>query len=487
MKIAIIGNAGSGKSTLGLILHKILGIPLYHLDQYQWQPGWQKTDLEEFKQLHDQLCDKSEWIIEGCATRFFEYRINKADIVIFLDMPRYLCLYRVFKRAFTHFGHVFFSSAKGCRESFPSFDFLNYIVWRFPRKKKPEILELMNTYKDQKQLFIVKNQTEFTNLIQKFETTTQDIIMSSQETSKSIEITATLATEFIAEQFPQWAHLEVSPVALSGIDNRTFRLGEELLVRLPSAEQYAEQVQKEQTWLPLLTPHISVAIPNPLALGKPSKEYPWHWSIYRWIEGQSANTISFDEGSLSEIAADLAQFLNELHKIDAADGPVPGPHNFWRGGNLSVYDTETRSALKELQNVIDTDAATAVWEKALSSTWRNNPVWIHGDLSSGNILIKDGKLIGVIDFGCMGIGDPACDLVIAWTLLTNKSRKTFKSHVGLDPETWARARGWALWKALITLASLKDKTSEAALKNKQIIDEIINETSYENDPSPDSQ
>ncbi|OIO58847.1 MAG: acetyltransferase [Verrucomicrobia bacterium CG_4_10_14_3_um_filter_43_23] len=290
-----------------------------------------------------------------------------------------------------------------------------------------------------------------------------------------IKITLSLVTELIAEQFPQWAHLPIRPVASGGIDNITFRLGEGMLIRIPSAEGYVAQVQKEQKWLPVLAPHLSLHIPEPLAMGQPSKHYPWNWSIYRWIEGASANMLCVDNLHLERLALDLAQFLNELHTIDLTDGPSPGAHNYYRGAHPSVYDTETRSAIKELQGIIDSCAATAVWEKAINSTWDKKPVWIQGDFSSGNILIKEGRLIAVIDFGCMGVGDPACDLVIAWTLLKGASRQIFKSHVQLDSDTWTRARGWALWKALITLVSLKGKADPEATRQKQIIHDIVAE------------
>lgn len=266
------------------------------------------------------------------------------------------------------------------------------------------------------------------------------------QTSTKLEITESLVTALIAEQFPQWAHLPIRPVELSGWDNRTFRLGEEMSIRLPSAEEYAPKVQIEQKWLPLLAPHLSLSIPKPLALGQPSKNYPWHWSIYQWIEGESANVLHIDDSHLALIASDLAQFLNELHKIDTRGGPLPGPHNFYRGESPVVYNAETKSAIAQLQNFIDVDAATAVWEKSISSR-NKNPVWFHGDVSAGNILIKDNQLVAVIDFGGMGVGDPAYDLVIAWTFLKNESRKIFRTHLSLDSDTWARARGWALWKA----------------------------------------
>lgn len=300
----------------------------------------------------------------------------------------------------------------------------------------------------------------------------------SSQTSDKPEITLSLVIDLISEQFPQWAHLPIRPVKLSGWDNRTFHLGEEMSIRLPSAEGYAPQVQKEQKWLPGLASHLSFPIPELLAIGQPSKNYPWNWSVYRWIEGENADVLHADD--LQQFASQLAQFLNELYKIDATGGPLAGAHNYYRGGSPSVYDGETRSAIAQLQDFIDVDTVTNVWEKALSSKWSNSPVWIHGDFSVENILVKDGRLAAVIDFGCMGVGDPACDLVIAWTFLTRESRKIFRSHLGLDPDTWARARGWALWKSLITLAPLVDKTCSKALKKQQVIDEILDEHELEN-------
>lgn len=168
MKIAIIGNCGSGKSQLALQLHKILKIPLYHLDQYYWKPGWQRPDTMDFVYAHRELCGQPAWIIEGIATRIFEYRIAHADMVIFLDIPTYICLYRVLKRASTHFGKVYFSSAPGCQERGPRWEFLKFI-WRFNKDKRPRIRELMEHYKNGRQVFIVKNNKELEALLKKFE------------------------------------------------------------------------------------------------------------------------------------------------------------------------------------------------------------------------------------------------------------------------------------------------------------------------------
>ncbi len=289
------------------------------------------------------------------------------------------------------------------------------------------------------------------------------------------EITLSLAKKLINTQFPQWSHLPISPVAYSGWDNRTFHLGKDMSIRLPSSEEYASQPEKEQRWLPLLAKHLPLPIPEPIALGNPSKEYPWNWSVYKWIEGDSANTLIIDDLDLQYIAFQLAQFLNELHKIDITDAPQSGLHNFYRGSHPSKYDTETRLSITQLKNIIDVEMTTAVWNRAMSSTWSDNHVWIHGDFSSGNFLINKRKVTAVIDFGCMSVGDPACDLVIAWTFFFGENRKVFQSNLNLDSNTWARARGWALWKACFELKKLKDKKSFDAEKQKKIIFDVINE------------
>lgn len=294
------------------------------------------------------------------------------------------------------------------------------------------------------------------------------------------DVSVSLIKNLIFEQFSQWKNLPIKEVEVQGWDNRTFRLGSEMLIRMPSAECYAVKVEKEQKWLPILAKHLSIKIPEPIAMGKPSKDYPWNWSIYKWIEGKSANTLNVNEKDLENIAKQVAQFLNELHKIDTAGAPSPGKHNFYRGGDLSVYDKETRSAIEKLKTFISAENVLKVWEKALGSAWNKNPIWIHGDLSAGNILIQNNRLVGIIDFGGTAVGDPACDLVIAWTFLKNKSRKIFKANVNLDNDTWTRARGWALWKAVITLDSLKDKTSLEAFEQKNIIEEIISKHELDN-------
>jgi aminoglycoside phosphotransferase (APT) family kinase protein len=279
-------------------------------------------------------------------------------------------------------------------------------------------------------------------------------------------ITPALVKCLLRSEFPHWADLPVSNVELDGWDNTTFRLGDAMSVRLPSAEAYVPQVNKEHRWLPVLAEHLPLAVPQPLARGKPGCGYPRPWSIYRWLEGQPATLEGIAD--LTEFAVRLAGFLGTLYSIDPTEGPPAGPHSFFRGGPLSTYDEETRFAIAELADEINAKAATAVWEKALAAEWKGPSVWVHGDVAPSNLLVVDGRLDAVIDFGCCAVGDPACDTVIAWTFLFGRSRAAFQAHLPVDELTWTRGRGWALWKALITQAEARrqnpHETDQAGLK-----------------------
>ena len=285
------------------------------------------------------------------------------------------------------------------------------------------------------------------------------------------DIDAALASRLVSTQFPQWANLPIRPVKLSGWDNRTFRLGDQMSVRLPSALGYAAQVEKEQVWLPKLTPHLPLPIPKPLAVGAPAHGYPLRWSIYEWLEGDNATRERIDD--LSEFATSLAHFLNTLYRLDTAGGPPAGEHSFFRGSPLIVYDADIRNAVATLGQKIDTEAVIQVWEAALSATWHGPPVWFHGDVSSANLLVREGRLAAVIDFGCSGVGDPACDLTIAWTFLAGESREAFRAALRVDDRAWARGRGWTLWKALITLAETVGGDPVEAQKAEHVVREVL--------------
>ena len=295
--------------------------------------------------------------------------------------------------------------------------------------------------------------------------------MTGNPRSGGVRIDAALVRRLIAAQFPPWADLPVRPVEAGGWDNRTFRLGPRMTARLPSAEPYALQVEKEHRWLPKLAPLLPLPIPVPLAKGAPAGGYPWQWSVYRWLEGEPASVGGIAD--LRRFATDLAEFLNALRRSDPTGGPPPGRHNFFRGGPLTVYDAETRQAIAALEGRVDTGAASAVWQAALGAKWDGSPVWFHGDVAAGNLLIEDGRLGAVIDFGTSGVGDPACDLAIAWTLFGGESRDAFRAAMGLDDATWARGRGWTLWKALITLAEHIDTDPSQAAGARRVIDEVL--------------
>jgi aminoglycoside phosphotransferase (APT) family kinase protein len=284
---------------------------------------------------------------------------------------------------------------------------------------------------------------------------------------RKADITPGLVARLIAEQFPQWSGLPVQPVALDGWDNTTFRLGDALSVRLPSADAYVEGVEKEHRWLPVLAPQLPLPIPEPVAKGAPGCGFPRPWSVYRWIEGEPAAAAPIPD--LPRFAADLTAFLAALYAIDPAGGPRPGAHNFHRGGPLTVYDDQTQAALADLRGHIDTGLAAEVWQAANEAPRDGPPVWFHGDAQPGNLLVRDGRLSAVIDFGTSGVGDPACDTTIAWTFFTGESRRVFKERLLADAATWARGRGWAIWKAMIVLVgALREDPADAAFTTRVI-------------------
>jgi aminoglycoside phosphotransferase (APT) family kinase protein len=285
-------------------------------------------------------------------------------------------------------------------------------------------------------------------------------------------IDAKLVARLIEAQFPDWAGLPIEPIVPGGWDNISFRLGDDMTVRLPRMERYAQQPEKEHVWLPRLAPALPVPIPQPLALGEPGEGFPWPWSVRGWIKGETASADRVAD--LGQFAAGLGAVLAALERIDPAEGPPPGQHNFFRGGPVSTYDAETRQAIEALADRIDARAAKAIWDAALGSEWNGEPVWVHGDVSADNLLVSDGVLCGVIDFGCCAVGDPACDLVIAWTFFDDESRAAFRDAVGLDDGAWTRARGWALWKALITLAGVGKSPREIAVST-HVVDALTAE------------
>jgi aminoglycoside phosphotransferase (APT) family kinase protein len=291
--------------------------------------------------------------------------------------------------------------------------------------------------------------------------------------AKILNITSSLARKLIDEQFPEYSHLPITPVAKQGHDNRTYRLGDELLIRMPTDESYALKVPKEQELLPQLAPHLSINIPVPVKMGSPSKDYEFPFSIYRWLEGTSVNLLMLEKEVIIQLAYDLTKFLRELQSITDVTGPNPGQHNWWRGDHVSVYERGFHDQIAHLAKFIDVAKANDLWRQACNIKWSKNPVWVHGDFAIGNILMQDDKLSAIIDFGGIAVGDPACDLVIAWTFLDGKARDIFIREMALDEDTWLRARAWALWKATFELCQIEDKNSSDGLALRGVINNVL--------------
>lgn len=288
-----------------------------------------------------------------------------------------------------------------------------------------------------------------------------------------MEISRETVRQLIREQFPHWAKLEVTPVLEQGHDNRTFRLGDELAVRLPSAEGYVAGVTKEDLCLPVMARHLSTGVPVPVATGLPSEDYPYPWSVRRWITGTTPDhDPDLDRVALAE---DLGAFLRELRAVPPGEGPAAGEHSFYRGTHPSVYGDQVEETLGELADQVDVRACRAIWNEAVRTAWPTDPVWFHGDVAPGNLLTHRGRLVAVIDFGTCGVGDPACDLVVAWTLFTEAERGVFRDAAALSDDTWARARGWALWKALVTLGN---PASNLYAQQERALEQLVAEHRY---------
>lgn len=264
-----------------------------------------------------------------------------------------------------------------------------------------------------------------------------------------LDIDAALVGRLVAEQFPEWAELLVREVRSAGTDNAMYRLGEDMVVRLPRLPGGARQVDKEQRWLPLLAPHLPLAVPVPLAKGTPGEGYALPWGVFRWLDGDNIYDAPLSgRAELSDAAVELGRFVAALRKVDATGGPPS-----WRGVPLTDDgEDDVRAAIRDLgaAGTLDADLATAAWEEALRlPQWDGDPVWLHGDLLPGNLLAHGGRLGAVIDFGGLGVGDPAADVLAAWAVFTPETRGLFREAAEVDDATWARGRGWALCFGLV--------------------------------------
>lgn len=275
-----------------------------------------------------------------------------------------------------------------------------------------------------------------------------------------------LVRHLIAAQFPHWRGLAIEQVRSTGTVNAIFRLGAGLCVRLPRIPAWADGVAKEVEWLPQLAPHLSLAVPEPVALGRPAAGYPSVWAIYRWVPGEPfTRRGASGEG---EAAEDLARFVAELQLIETAGAP-----RSTRVDPIGQRDSETKEAIEALHGVIDTHAVSAVWEASVGAPRRDgDPVWTHGDLLPSNVLVVDGSISAVIDFGGVGVGDSAIDLIPAWTMFGRDGRRVFRDSLRVDDAGWARARGLALHQALLIMPYYRETNPEFVAMAKQTIEEV---------------
>ena len=283
-----------------------------------------------------------------------------------------------------------------------------------------------------------------------------------------IDIDSVLVKRLLAEQFPYLIERPITVVRSTGTVNAIYRLGQDLYARLPRRREWAESIDHEWTWLPKLAAHITLDIPKPLAKGKATDWYPCPWAIYQWIEGvQYQDNLISDE---RQAAYDLANFVSELRSAATLGAP--------RGGRrpLIELDPVTRLAIESSRGVIDTEAVSAAWARSLESPpWSKEGIWIHGDLLKSNLLVRDGRLGAVLDFGGVGVGDPAADGVPAWSVFGQVGRETFRQALGVDDDIWSRARGYALHQALLIIPYYLKSNPEFVTMAKRTVDEVLAE------------
>ena len=261
-----------------------------------------------------------------------------------------------------------------------------------------------------------------------------------------VDIDADLVRRLVAAQFENWSRLSVEPVAERGTDNALYRLGHDLVVRLPRHAASVPALRAELRWLPVIAPHVPLPVPVPIASGAPTEDYPFDWSVARWLEGELATTVTLADAH--HTASVLAEFIAALGRIDTRDGPPPGG----RGGPLAPRDAPMRAAMTRLGDRIDVRAVSRLWEDALRApAWEGPGVWIHGDLDARNVLARDGAISAVVDWGSVAVGDVACDVMVAWKMVAADERESFRRKLGVDDATWRRARGWVLSQSLIAL------------------------------------
>ena len=286
-----------------------------------------------------------------------------------------------------------------------------------------------------------------------------------------VDVDDVLVRRLLATQFPQLADLPLHRIEAWGTDHAIFRLGDELSVRLPKIGWAAKQGELENRWLPTLAPHLPTEVPVPLAVGEPADGYPFRWYLAPWLEGVNPRP----DGSidLCELAVDLAAFVLALQRVDATGAPTP--QHIQRGGPLTGADRFTRHRAEELRAEADVDALVAVWDAGVHAPpWDGQAVWVHGDLSDGNLIVRDGRLSGVIDWGGLIAGDPAVELMVAWNLFDAESRAVYRDALGfVDDAMWLRGRAWAASAAITALPYYRDTNPDIVARSWRAVRAVL--------------
>jgi aminoglycoside phosphotransferase (APT) family kinase protein len=291
------------------------------------------------------------------------------------------------------------------------------------------------------------------------------------------DIDAGLVRRLIAAQFPALAGLPVTAFRSTGTVNAIYRLGDGLYARLPRMARWARDLEQEARWLPRLAGRLPLQIPEPVALGRPDDGYPFGWAIYRWIEGQPYAGDLVDE---RQAARDLARFVTELRAMDTAGAPRAGRRP------LRELDADTRAGIEAAGDDIDRGVALAAWELALEApAWDGRtPVWIHADLLRPNLLVDGGRLRAVIDFGAAGAGDPAADLIAAWSVFGAAGREAFRGALDRGDGAWDRARGVALHQAVMLIPYYRATNPGMAALGQRTVGQVLADLGTLPKPSP---
>ena len=282
-----------------------------------------------------------------------------------------------------------------------------------------------------------------------------------------VDIDLEIVRRLLVTQFPHWADRSLHRLNSTGTVNAIYRLGDDLYVRLPRVHRWARSLRNELRWLPTLAPQLPLAVPDPVATGKPGAGYPFSWAVYRWLDGE---TFAIDRvRDERQAGVDLAQFISSLRNIDPSGAP-----RSTRARPLHLQDAETRTAIEASGASVDAVPALAVWDASLRApAWDGNPMWAHGDLIPPNLLLRDGRLRAVIDFGSVGVGDPAVDVIPAWSVFGAAGRAALRAALDVDDATWARARGLALHQALLIIPYYRETNPDFVAMAKRTVEHVL--------------